>query len=51
MGIQDYDCPQESVLIDTHEGYALSDRKKTRKRKIAQFINNWPWSPPGRHVL
>ena len=39
MGIQDYDCPQESVLIDTHEGYVLSDRKKTRKRKIAQFIN------------
>ena len=39
MGIQDYDCPQESVLIDTHEGYVSSDRKKTRKRKIAQFIN------------
>ena len=39
MGIQEYDCPQESVLIDTHEGYFSSDRKKTRKRKIAQFIN------------
>ena len=39
MGIQEYDCPQESVLIDTHEGYVSSDRKKTRKRKIAQFIN------------
>ena len=39
MGIQDYDCPQESVLIDSHEGYVLSDRKKTRKLKIAQFIN------------
>ena len=38
-GIQDYDCPQESVLIDTHEGYVSSDRKKTRKRKIARFIN------------
>ena len=38
MGIQEYDCPQESVLIDTHEGYVTSDRKKTRKRKIAQFI-------------
>ena len=34
MGIQDYDCPQESV-----EGYVLSDRKKTRKRKIVQFTN------------
>ena len=39
MGIQDYDCPQENVLIDTHEGYVLNGRKKTRKRKIAQFIN------------
>ena len=39
MGIQDYDCLQESVLIDTHEGYVSSDRKKTRKRKIAQIIN------------
>ena len=38
MVIQEYDCPQESVLIDTHEGYVTSDRKKTRKRKIAQFI-------------
>ena len=38
MGIQEYDYPQESVLIDTHEGYVSSDWKKTRKRKIAQFI-------------
>ena len=47
MGIQEYDCPQENVLIDIHEGYVSIDRKKnvasannhTKNRKIAPFRN------------
>ncbi len=27
MKIQEYDCPQENVLIDIHEGYVSIDRK------------------------
>ena len=38
MGIQDYDCPQESVLIDTHEGYVLSDRKKRENAKLRNLL-------------
>ena len=46
MRIQEYACLQESDLIDTHERYVSSDRKKsvgsgknTKKRKMAQLIN------------
>ena len=41
MRIQEYACPQENVLIDTHEGYVLSEKKNNNKKKriIAQFIN------------
>ena len=38
MGIQDYDCPQESVLIDTHEGYVSSDRKKNENAKLRNLL-------------
>ena len=45
MKIQEYDCPQENVLIDIHEKYVSFDRKKVlqaqiithKKRKIAPF--------------
>ena len=47
MKIQEYDCPQENVLIDIHEGYVSIDRKKMaqvqiiiqKNRKIAPFRN------------
>ena len=46
MGIQEYSWPQQSVLIDTHEGYVLIDRKfvceckkSIEKSKIAPFKN------------
>ena len=39
MRIQEYNCSQENILIDTHEGYVLSDRKNRQKHIIAQFIN------------
>ena len=46
MGIQEYAWPQEYVLIDTHEGYFWSNRKKCcksnkkiEKCKIASFIS------------
>ena len=53
MGIQEYDCPQESVLIDTHEGYVTSDRKneETQNCAIYYFFINWTWPPPGRHFF
>ena len=42
MGIQEYSWPQQSVLIDTHEGYVLIDRKlvcecKKKHRKKAKL--------------
>ena len=33
MGKQEYACPQENVLIDTHEGYVSSNRKMCCRRK------------------
>ena len=46
MRIQEYDCPQENVWIDIHEGYVSFDRKKVlqaqiithKKRKIITSI-------------
>ena len=58
MRIQEYNCSQENILIDTHEGYVLSDRKKTDKKCIiAQFINllliglSRPWAAFCRKVI
>ena len=44
MRIQEYDCPQENVLIDIHEGYVSIDRKKVAQvqiiiQKIAKLLH------------
>ena len=44
MKIQEYDCPQENVLIDIHEGYVSIDRKKVSQvqiiiQKIAKLLH------------
>ena len=44
MRIQKYDCPQENVLIDIHEGYVSIDRKKVLRvqiiiQKIAKLLH------------
>ena len=44
MRIQEYDCPQENVLIDIHEGYVSIDRKKVLQvqiiiQKIAKLLH------------
>ena len=39
MRIQEYACPQENVLIDTHEGYVLSsDRKNQKNAKLRNLL-------------
>ena len=38
MRIEEYACPQENVLIDTHDGYASSGRKKTKKQKLRNLL-------------
>ena len=39
MRIQEYDCPQENVLIDIHEGYVSFDRKKVLQAQIITHKN------------
>ena len=44
MRIQEYDCPQENLLIDIHEGYVSIDRKKVLQvqiiiQKIAKLLH------------
>ena len=38
MRIQEYDCPQENVWIDTHEGYVSSDKKKQKNAKLRNLL-------------
>ena len=39
MRIQEYDCPQENVLIDIHEGCVSFDRKKVLQAQIITHKN------------